>query len=121
MIDQNEASSAQLEKLVEAIKCLESKFGQVLEIHQLNNTDTKAMGITVPLPPSGQPSPINSNIDKEKDLSSVVNDMLKDEVTLTSPQFVITAEVSSSTKDQFQGGKQASEGNWDNQSIITGK
>ena len=72
----NEASSAQIEKLVEAIKCLESKFGQVLEIQQLNNTDSKTIGISVSPPPSGQPSPIiNSNIDKEINLSSVVNDI----------------------------------------------
>ena len=110
----------QNEKLFEAIKSLESKFGQTLEIQQLNNTVSKTIGISVPPPPSGQPSPIiNSNIDKEINLSSVVNDMSKDEAPLTSPQSVITTETPSTTKDQFQEDKQASEGNWGTQSLTT--
>ena len=42
-------------------------------------------------------------------------------MTITSTQSVITAEVSTSTKDQFQEGKQSSDRNWDNQSITAEK
>ena len=69
-------------------------------------------------PPSGHISHINnSNINNDINLSSVLNDNSKVEVTLTSAQSeaVITTEKPPMTKDQFQEDKQTPEGNWDDQ------
>ena len=48
-----------MDKLVETLNGLESKFHQILEIQQLNNAEIETVGNTVPSPPSGQPSPLS--------------------------------------------------------------
>ena len=120
--DELEQSKSNVAKLTTTCYELQATIRVLLDQSSLTSQETETMQNIESSPPSGQESSSQShNIKIKENLNSVVNNQIKDKVTITPSQSIITAEVTTSTKDRFKKSRQASDLNWYNQSIMAKK